>query len=60
VRQMRQGPVSIKEMADRLELPRPVVVRYVLALQRRGLAALDGIDGATPRFRALEQPGMAA
>jgi F420-non-reducing hydrogenase iron-sulfur subunit len=60
LKEMRKGPASVKELASRLELPLSVVLRYVLALQRRGLAALAGIEGATPRYRALEQPEQAA
>lgn len=52
--ELEQGPGVVRKLADRLKLPAPHVLRYVLALQRRGLVELDGIEGTSPRYRLAE------
>jgi DNA-binding IclR family transcriptional regulator len=51
---LEQGPGVVRNLADQLKLPAPHVLRYVLALQRRGLVEIDGIEGTSPRYRLAE------
>jgi len=60
MRELEQGPTAVKDMAARLELPPPHVLKYVLALQRRGFVKLSGVDGNTPRYEIVEQAAQAA
>jgi len=52
--ELRQGALAVKDVAARLKLPPPQALRYVLALQRRGLVDLDGVAGNSPRYKAVE------
>ena len=54
IHELKQGPGVVRKLADRLKLPAPHVLRYVLALQRRGVVELDGIEGNSPRYRLAE------
>ncbi|MGE5310194.1 MAG: helix-turn-helix domain-containing protein [Nitrospirota bacterium] len=54
IQALEQGPGVVRKLADQLKLPPPHVLRYVLALQRRGLVELDGIEGTSPRYRLAE------
>lgn len=54
IHELGQGPAVVRNLAERLKLPAPHVLRYVLALQRRGLVELDGIEGNSPRYRLAE------
>jgi len=54
IQALEQGPGVVRKLADQLKLPPPHVLRYVLALQRRGLVELDGIEGTSPRYRLTE------
>ncbi len=60
IHELEQGPGVVRKLADRLKLPAPHVLRYVLALQRRGLVELDGIEGNSPRYRLAETKADAA
>jgi coenzyme F420-reducing hydrogenase delta subunit len=60
IHELEQGPGVVRKLADRLKLPAPHVLRYVLALQRRGLVELDGIEGTSPRYRLAETKADAA
>jgi DNA-binding transcriptional ArsR family regulator len=60
LRELGQKPSAVKDLAARLKLPPPHVLRYVLALQRRGLVDLDGVEGNSPRYRAVEPKADAA
>ena len=55
LKEMHKGAVSVREVSERLEIAPPDALKYVLALQRRGLVGLAGIDGATPRYKILER-----
>jgi F420-non-reducing hydrogenase iron-sulfur subunit len=55
-----KGPISVKEVSKRIEIAPPDALKFVLALQRRGLIGLAGIDGATPRYKVLERAAKAA
>jgi len=59
-RELEGGPLAVKDLADRLKLPPPHVLKYVLALQRRGLVGLAGIEGSSPRYQLVEQALSAA
>lgn len=60
LRELGQGPASVKELAARLELPPPRVFRYVLALQRRGFARLAGVSNHSPLYEPADPSGAAA
>ena len=55
LKEMQNGAASVKDLSERLEIAAPDALKYVLALQRRGLVGLAGIDGATPRYQVLER-----
>jgi coenzyme F420-reducing hydrogenase delta subunit len=60
LKEMGKGAASVVELSQRLEIAPPEALKYVLALQRRGLVGLAGVDGATPSYRLLERPSRAA
>ncbi|MFP3869735.1 MAG: helix-turn-helix domain-containing protein [Syntrophobacteria bacterium] len=60
LRELQQGAAGVKDIAARLGQAPPHVLRYVLALQRRGLVQLAGVDGSTPRYQLVEAEAMAA
>jgi hypothetical protein len=60
LKEMQKGPISVKEVSKRIEIAPPDALKFVLALQRRGLIGLAGIDGATPRYKVLERAAKAA
>ena len=60
LKEMGNGPVSVAGLAEKLEIAPPDALKYVLALQRRGLVGLAGIDGATPSYKILDRPAHAA
>ena len=59
LKEMQNGAASVKDLSERLEIAPPDALKYVLALQRRGLVGLAGIDGATPRYQILERAAEA-
>ena len=60
LKEMQKGPVSVKDVSERIEIAPPDALKFVLALQRRGLIGLAGIDGATPKYKVLERAAKAA
>jgi hypothetical protein len=60
LRELRLAALPVKDLADRLKLPTPHVLRYVLALQRRELVELDGVQGNSPLYKAVEPKADAA
>ncbi len=54
LRELEGGPASAKEMAAKLKLPAPHVLKYVLALQRRGFLGIAEIDGNSPRYQIVD------
>jgi hypothetical protein len=60
LRELGQKALAVTELATQLKLPQPEVLRYVLALQRRGLVDLDGVKGSSPRYKAIEPKADAA
>ena len=53
--ELEKGGAAAKELAGRLELPPPFVLRYLLALQRRGFVRMAGIEGTSPRYELIPQ-----
>ncbi len=60
LKEMRKGPVSVKDLAARVNIAPPDALKYVLALQRRGLAGLAGVEDSTPRYQVIERAAEAA
>jgi F420-non-reducing hydrogenase iron-sulfur subunit len=60
LQELKQKALAVTELAKRLKLPPPEVLRYVLALQRRELVDLDGVKGTSPRYKAVELKADAA
>jgi coenzyme F420-reducing hydrogenase delta subunit len=60
LKELNKGAASIRELAEKLEIAPPEALKYVLALQRRGLVGVAGIDGATPSYKVLERAAKAA
>ncbi|WP_258928572.1 MarR family transcriptional regulator [Desulfoferrobacter suflitae] len=50
---LREGPLSVREMAARTGLPVYTVSLKLNDLERRGLADLKGFEGSTPKFIRL-------
>ena len=54
LRELEGGPAAVKELAAKLDWPAPHVLKYVLALQRRGFVGLAEIEGNSPRYRIVD------
>lgn len=52
--ELERGPAAVKELSAKLQLPPPHVLKYVLALQRRGFVGLREIDGSSPRYQIVD------
>jgi len=50
---LKEGPLSVREMAGKTGLPVYTVSLRLNDLERRGLAELKGYDGSTPKFIRL-------
>ena len=50
----KNEPLSVKEMAKRLDLDPAEVLRHIVILRRRGLITVDSIKGTSPLYAALE------
>jgi F420-non-reducing hydrogenase iron-sulfur subunit len=46
---------SVEELARRLGVDSQIVLRHIVVMRRRGLLAMDRIDGDTPLYVALEE-----
>jgi len=51
---VREGPLSVKELSKRLDLVPQTVLRHIVVMRRRGMVAVDRIEGTTPLYAALE------
>lgn len=60
LRELAKGPAAVKDLAGRLNAPPPHVLRYVLALQRRGIVSLADISGSSPLYKVVEQAASCA
>jgi F420-non-reducing hydrogenase iron-sulfur subunit len=50
----RKKPFSVKELAKILDMKSAVVLRHILNMRKKGMIALDSIEGTTPRYKAVE------
>jgi F420-non-reducing hydrogenase iron-sulfur subunit len=50
----KKKSLSVKELATALEMKPAVVLRQVLNMRRKGMITLDGFEGTTPLYKALE------
>lgn len=57
---LRSRPQAVLELARELRLPPPHILKYVLALQRRGLVGLAGVEGLSPVYRVIDQEAATA
>ncbi len=60
LKEMQKGAVSVRQLSKNLDIAPPDALKYVLALQRRGLVGVAGIDGASPSYKLLERAAKAA
>jgi F420-non-reducing hydrogenase iron-sulfur subunit len=60
LREMQQGPSAVKDLALKLGQQPPRVLRYVLALQRRGLVESTGMNGSSPLYKVIDTAADAA
>lgn len=52
---LRQGAQSVKDLSGNLAIPSERVFRYITALKRKGMVALDKIAGQSPTFQVIPQ-----
>jgi coenzyme F420-reducing hydrogenase delta subunit len=50
----KKKPVSVKELAQVLNMKPATVLRHILNMRRKGMIVLDSTDGTTPLYKALE------
>jgi len=50
----RIKPRSVKELAQILGLKPSIVLRHITSMRRKGMIALDRVEGYTPLYKALE------
>lgn len=50
----KKKPSSVKELAEILNMKPAIVLRHILNMRRRGIIALDSVDGTTPLYKAME------
>jgi F420-non-reducing hydrogenase iron-sulfur subunit len=48
---LKEGAQSVKDLAAALAIPAERVFRYMTALKRKGMVAINGISGRTPLFQ---------
>ena len=51
---VKNGPLSVKELSKRLGLDPKKVLRHIVVMRRKGLIAIDRIEGTSPLYVALE------
>jgi hypothetical protein len=47
-------PMSVEELAKHLDVDSSLVLQHTVAMRRKGLLAMDRIEGDTPLYMALE------
>jgi len=47
-------PLSVKELAEAVEMKPSLVLRQIVNMRRKNMIALDHVDGTTPIYKALE------
>jgi coenzyme F420-reducing hydrogenase delta subunit len=51
----KDAPMSVKELATKIQEPTDLVLEHIVRLRKNNLVALDSIDGTTPKYIALSQ-----
>lgn len=52
---LREGAQSVKDLAKALTIPTERVFRYITALKRKNIVALENVSGRTPMFQLVPQ-----
>jgi len=52
---LREGAQSVKDLAKTLAIPTERVFRYITALKRKDMVALENVSGRTPIFQLIPQ-----
>ena len=52
---LQDGSQSVKDLASSLSIPAERIFRYMTALKRKGMVAIEGISGRTPLFQLTPQ-----
>jgi len=52
---LREGAQSVKDLAKALAIPTERVFRYITALKRKDMVALEDVSGRTPIFQLVPQ-----
>lgn len=52
---LKEGAKSVKDLACDLDMPSERVFRYITALKRKGMVALDTVNGRSPIFQFVPQ-----
>jgi predicted ArsR family transcriptional regulator len=47
---LKEGATSVKDLAKALAIPSERVFRYITALKRKGMVALEKVSGRSPVF----------
>ncbi|MEM3640713.1 MAG: hydrogenase iron-sulfur subunit [Candidatus Bathyarchaeia archaeon] len=50
----RAKPLSVKELAEAVGIKPSAVLRHITNMRRKGMIALDRVEGTTPLYKALE------
>lgn len=50
----KSKPLSVKELAEALGIEPSTVLRHITNMRRKGMIALDKVEGQTPLYKALE------
>jgi len=51
---VRKQPLSVKELSKRLDLDTQAVLPHIVVMRRRGMVAVDRVEGTTPLYVALK------
>jgi len=51
---VKNEPLSVKELCERLGLNPKEVLRHIVVMKRRGLITVDKVEGTSPLYAALE------
>lgn len=54
---LEKHSTTVVDMAEELRIPARDVLKYVLALKRRGLVEMDGVEGQSPVYRSASEDG---
>ncbi len=52
-RLLKEESLSVKTLAERLQLESSDILRHVVVLRQRGMVGLDKIDGVSPQYMAI-------